>query len=97
MSASIPPRILLLGGHGKVALLLTPRLLSRGWSLTSVIRDPAQTSDIEHAAAKAQGSKGKLDVLVHSLEEVSSESDARQVIEKVKPNWIIWSAGKSRR
>ncbi|KAI9849130.1 MAG: hypothetical protein M1837_005360 [Sclerophora amabilis] len=53
-STSNTPRILLLGGHGKVALLLTPHLLARSWNVTSVIRDEAQREDILNAAAKAQ-------------------------------------------
>ncbi|KAF9021399.1 hypothetical protein BDZ89DRAFT_1071511 [Hymenopellis radicata] len=88
------PRILLLGGHGKVSLLMTPRLLSRGWSVTSLIRDPAQESDIKNAGSNATGSDvGKLDVLVDSLEDVASPSDAKRVLDKVNPDWILWSAG----
>ena len=84
------PRVLLLGGHGKIALFMTPRILSRGWSLTTVIRNPEHKADI----LKAAGHSGTLDILVHSLDDVSTESDAQQVINKVKPTWVIWSAGK---
>ncbi len=89
------PRILLLGGHGKVSLLMTPRLLSRGWSVTSLIRDPAQESDIKNAGSSATGSDiGKLDVLVDSLEDVATHFDAKRVLDKVNPDWIVWSAGQ---
>ncbi|TVY45915.1 UPF0659 protein, partial [Lachnellula occidentalis] len=84
------PRILLLGGHGKVSLLMTPKLLARSWNLTSVIRDPAQKAAIQEAG---KAGPGKLDVLVESLDEVKSESDAKRILDLVKPDWVIWSAG----
>jgi uncharacterized protein YbjT (DUF2867 family) len=34
------------GGHGKIAMRLTRRLVARGVSVTSLIRDPEQTEDI---------------------------------------------------
>lgn len=39
-------RIFLIGGHGKIALLLEPLLAERGDTVTAVIRDPAQAPDI---------------------------------------------------
>jgi len=86
------PRILLLGGHGKVSLLLTPKLLSRSWNVTSVIRNPDQKADILEVA---KNEPGKIDVLVESLEEVKSDADAKRILEKTSPNWVIWSAGTS--
>ncbi|KAH8602491.1 hypothetical protein B0O99DRAFT_606705 [Bisporella sp. PMI_857] len=83
--------VLLLGGHGKVSLLLTPRLLRRGWNVTSLIRNPEQKSAIESAAGT--GHAGKLNVIVESLEDVKSESDAKNILDKVKPEWVVWSAG----
>ncbi|KIY68474.1 NAD(P)-binding protein [Cylindrobasidium torrendii FP15055 ss-10] len=84
------PRILLLGGHGKVALAMTPRLLAKGWSVTSVVRNPEHEADIR---ATAPSPKGTLDVLVSSLDEISTQEDANQIIARVKPHWLIWSAG----
>jgi hypothetical protein len=84
------PRILLLGGHGKVSLLLTPKLLSRSWNLTSVIRNPDQKPAILEAG---KNGPGKLDVLVASLEDVKSDADAEKILEEVKPDWVVWSAG----
>lgn len=86
------PRVLLLGGHGKVSLLLTPKILSRSWNLTSVIRNPDQKPAIE---AAGKNGPGKLDVLVASLEDVKSESDAKKILDQVKPDWVVWSAGMS--
>ena len=39
-------RILLIGGHGKVALLLAPLLVRRGDTVTSVIRNPEHEADV---------------------------------------------------
>jgi len=88
----MPTRILLLGGHGKVSLLLTPKLLSRSWDLTSVIRNPNQKAAIIEAGKHGPG---KLDVLVESLEDVKSEADAKRILDLVKPDWVVWSAGTS--
>ncbi|TAQ84052.1 hypothetical protein B7494_g7622 [Chlorociboria aeruginascens] len=82
--------ILLLGGHGKVSLLLTPKLVSRSWNLFSVIRNPAHKSEILEAGKHGPG---KVKVLVESLEDVKSEQDAQRIVDLVKPDWVIWSAG----
>ncbi|CAI7613516.1 unnamed protein product [Penicillium viridicatum] len=82
--------VLLLGGHGKVALHLTPLLLKRAWSVTSVIRNPAHESEI---LALGQGLKGNLNVLLSSLEDVKSPSDAQKIIDTVTPDYVVWSAG----
>ncbi|CAG8157249.1 unnamed protein product [Penicillium salamii] len=83
-------QVLLLGGHGKVALHLTPLLLKRAWNVTSVIRNPAHESEI---LALGQGLKGKLNVLISSLDDVKSASDAQRIIDTVSPDYVVWSAG----
>lgn len=83
-------RVLLLGGHGKVATHLTPLLLARQWHVTSVIRNPDHEQEILDLG---KNQPGKIDVLVESLDDVKSEADARRVIEKVNPEIVIWSAG----
>src|SRR5579871_3289377 len=88
------PHILLLGGHGKVSLLLTPLLLARAWHVTSLIRDAAQREDVLAAGRAESSSRGKLDVLVESLEDVKSENDARGILQRVGAQWVVWSAGK---
>lgn len=84
------PRVLLIGGHGKVSLLLTPLLLARSWHVTSLIRDRSQTDEI---LSKGQGQPGKVDVLVRSLEAVKSDDDAQKVLDEAKPDYVVWSAG----
>lgn len=44
-------RILIIGGHGKVALLLAPLLVTRGDEVTSVIRNPAHAGDVSTTGA----------------------------------------------
>ncbi len=89
-------KILLLGGHGKVSLLMTPKLLSRSWDVTSLIRNSSQKATILEAASNAKaGPKGigEIDVLIDSLEDVKSDDDAKRILDLVKPDWVIWSAG----
>ncbi|KAE8380698.1 hypothetical protein BDV26DRAFT_256831 [Aspergillus bertholletiae] len=83
-------QVLLLGGHGKVALYLTPLLLNRGWNVTSVIRNPEHENEI---LARGRGAKGKLSVLLSSLDEIKSVEDAKKVIDTVSPDYVVWSAG----
>ncbi|KAI1474519.1 hypothetical protein K445DRAFT_349275 [Daldinia sp. EC12] len=82
--------VLLLGGSGKVAQLLTPLLLQRSWNVTSIIHDPARVASLEKLG---HGQNGKLNVLVRSLEEVTSEAQAKSIIDEVKPDYVVWSAG----
>ncbi|KAI9760454.1 MAG: hypothetical protein M4579_001648 [Chaenotheca gracillima] len=97
MASSIKHHILLLGGHGKVSMLMTPLLLARGWDVTSVIRDPGQEGDIRAAGDKPQGAgqgpRGKLTVKVESLDDVKDEAKATGVLEAVGADWVVWSAG----
>ncbi|QRV81904.1 NAD(P)H-binding family protein [Ceratobasidium sp. AG-Ba] len=44
-------RLLILGGHGKVALHLARLAANNGHAVTSVIRDPAQSTDIQETGA----------------------------------------------
>lgn len=84
------PRVLLVGGHGKVSLHLTPLLLAKKWNVTSVIRNPDQEKEILRLG---DGQPGKVDVLIESLDEVKSQADAQKVLDKVKPDIVVWSAG----
>ena len=84
------PRILLLGGHGKVSLLMTPQLLARSWHVTSVIRDPQQSEEI---LSKGNNEPGKIDVLVRSLDDVKNLQQAQSILDETKPEYVVWSAG----
>ncbi|KKZ57825.1 hypothetical protein EMCG_05576 [[Emmonsia] crescens] len=84
------PRVLLLGGHGRISRFLTPLLLNRSWDVTSVIRNPDHTNDIMKLG---KGKKGKVDVLISSLDDVKSVDDAKAIIDRVKPDYVVWAAG----
>jgi len=84
------PHVLILGGHGKVALRLTPLLLQKSWRVTSVIRNEEHKSEI---TATAKSNPENLNVLVESLEDVRSSNDAAKVLDQVKPDYVVWSAG----
>lgn len=86
------PHVLLFGGYGKVAQLLIPLLLQRSWNVTSVIRSPEQIAPLEKLGADSTGS-GRLDVLVRSVEDIKSETQAKAVLDEVKPDYVVWSAG----
>ncbi|EHA50000.1 NAD dependent epimerase/dehydratase [Pyricularia oryzae 70-15] len=83
--------VLILGGNGKISKILTPILLNKGWSVTSVIRSEDQVAGIK-ALAPSSASQ-RLKVLVHSVEDVKSESDAKSVLQESKPDYVVWSAG----
>lgn len=82
--------ILVIGGHGKVAQLLTPLLLRRAWDVTSVVRAPAHVAAVEALAA---GLPGRLRVRVCSVADVDSEGAARAVLDDLRPSCVVWSAG----
>ena len=84
------PRVLLIGGHGKISQMLTPLILSCSWQLTSLIRDPTQKPTITDLA---KDHPGKLDVLISSIEDVKSQSQAQSIISSTNPSYIVFSAG----
>ena len=74
-------RILIIGGHGKVALLLAPLLVERGDDVTSVIRNPQHAADVEATGATPR---------VADIERLSEE----EIAELVRGHdAIVWSAG----
>jgi nucleoside-diphosphate-sugar epimerase len=90
---SPPHHVLLLGGSGKIARLLTPMLLRRSWAVTSIIRDPAQVGSLQKLG-EGEGIDGKLlNVRVWSIEEVKSDEKAKELIDEVKPDYVVFSAG----
>ncbi|HZU92434.1 MAG TPA: NAD(P)H-binding protein, partial [Microbacterium sp.] len=44
-------RVIVFGGHGRIALLLAPLLVARGVEVTSVIRNPDHSADVEAGGA----------------------------------------------
>ena len=70
MSTSANQRIVIAGGHGKIALRLTELLHARGDSVGSIIRKPAQVGDVQVVGA---------DAIVCDLESVSSNQLAETI------------------
>ncbi|CAZ83228.1 unnamed protein product [Tuber melanosporum] len=75
--------VLVLGGHGKIAQIISKILAQKGHQITSVIRDPSQSSMVESLQRNVAP-------LVSSLEE-STPSSIRKEMENI--NWVVWSAG----
>lgn len=74
-------RILIIGGHGKVALKLERLLAERGDDVDAVIRNPQHSTDVEQTGARAVVEDvEQLDV--DALAELFAGHDA-----------IVWSAG----
>lgn len=74
-------RILVFGGHGRVALHLAPLLVARGDEVTAVIRNPDHVADVEAVGARAVvADVENLDV--DALAELIRGHDA-----------VVWSAG----
>jgi uncharacterized protein YbjT (DUF2867 family) len=74
-------RIIVFGGHGRIALLLAPLLVARGDEVTSVIRNPDHVSDVEKTGAHA---------LVADVEKL----DTDELTEIVRGHdAVVWSAG----
>src|SRR6478752_6577751 len=74
-------RILIFGGHGKVALLLEPLLAAHGHTVTAVIRNAAHEAEV--AATGAQPLVADIETLdLGQLENVIAGNDV-----------VVWSAG----
>ena len=74
-------RIVIIGGHGKVALLAAPLLVAAGHEVTSMIRNPAQSADLIAAGALPL----VLDVETASGAELTEALTGQDV--------VVWSAG----
>lgn len=74
-------RIVVIGGHGKVALLLAPLLVARGDQVTAVIRNPEHAEDV--AATGATPLVADVEAMdVAGIADVLAGHDA-----------VVWSAG----
>lgn len=74
-------RILIIGGHGKIALLLAPLLAERAHDVTGVIRNPDHESDVRAAGAEPVVADIQ-QLATAELAELFAGQDA-----------IVWSAG----
>jgi uncharacterized protein YbjT (DUF2867 family) len=74
-------RVIVIGGHGKVALLAAPLLVADGHDVTSVVRNPEHVGDVEATGATA----AVLDVEHASTEQLADLVRGADV--------VVWSAG----
>lgn len=74
-------RILIVGGHGKVALIASAMLTRRGETVTSVIRNPDHAADVEATGATP---------LVADLERLDVAGIADLLADQ---DAVVWSAG----
>ncbi|MDR7275006.1 SDR family oxidoreductase [Catenuloplanes atrovinosus] len=74
-------RIVIVGGHGKVALLLAPLLVRAGDEVTSVFRNPEHTPDVAATGARP---------VVADLEKLDTEAIAALL---AGHDAVVWSAG----
>lgn len=74
-------RIIVFGGHGRVALLLSPLLVARGDDVTAVVRNPDHVAEVEGTGAAA---------LVADVERL----DTGALAELIRGHdAVVWSAG----
>jgi uncharacterized protein YbjT (DUF2867 family) len=74
-------RVTIIGGHGKIALLLAPMLVEAGHEVTSVVRNPDHVADVEATGASA---------LVSSVEDADTDALATMLEGQ---DAVVWSAG----
>ncbi|WP_203829305.1 NAD(P)H-binding protein [Actinoplanes palleronii] len=74
-------RVLVMGGHGKVALLALPLLVEAGHEVTAVLRNPEHAADVAETGAKP---------LVADVEQLGVEELATLF---AGHDAIVWSAG----
>lgn len=74
-------RVMIVGGHGKVALLAAPQLIAQGFEVTSAFRNPAHALEVEATGARAVVA----DIEKLSLAEFSELLTGQDA--------LVWSAG----
>ncbi|KAJ4271320.1 hypothetical protein NW762_000022 [Fusarium torreyae] len=85
--------VLVLGGNGQISRLLTVILLKKSWTVTSLIRTADQIDDLKKIS---EGLPGTHKIVVHDLGKIDSREKAAAVLEEVKPDSVVFSAGAGR-
>jgi hypothetical protein len=65
-------------------------MVAKSWDVVSVIRDPAQKTQILRLG---DGQKGKVEVLVQDLEKLEGVRGAQDLIDQARPGMVIYVAG----
>ncbi|WP_018179018.1 SDR family oxidoreductase [Jongsikchunia kroppenstedtii] len=74
-------RIVIIGGHGKIALLAAPRLIGAGHEVTSIIRNPDHAADVEDTGATP---------LIADVENMTTDQIGTAI---AGHDVVVWSAG----
>ncbi|KAF4963822.1 hypothetical protein FSARC_8182 [Fusarium sarcochroum] len=85
--------VLVLGGNGQISRLLTVILLKKSWTVTSLIRTADQIDDLKKIS---EGLPGTHKIAVHDLGKIDSQEKAAAILEEVKPDSVVFSAGAGR-
>ncbi|TPX55531.1 hypothetical protein PhCBS80983_g05245 [Powellomyces hirtus] len=88
MSTTVP-RVLVLGGNGNVAKLMTRLMLAKGWHVISVIRAPSQSASLSISLGSTNS--GHLDFRTVDFLSTTSSS-AKDLLQDVRPDIIVWAA-----
>ncbi|KAF9063831.1 hypothetical protein BDP27DRAFT_1384857 [Rhodocollybia butyracea] len=80
-------QVLLLGGHGKVALRMTRLLATHNHKITSIIRNPDHAQEIRDQYPENPSS---INLVVSSIEDTDEEG-AKKLMDGI--DWVVWSAG----
>lgn len=73
--------IIIIGGHGKIALLAAPQLIAAGHTVRSVIRNPDHAADVAATGA---------DAILLDIEQTGTEAIAEAL---QGADAVVWSAG----
>ncbi|HST70903.1 MAG TPA: SDR family oxidoreductase [Kocuria rosea] len=73
--------VTIIGGHGKVALILAPQLVRAGHAVTSIFRDPDHVADVQQTGAEPVVA----DVEKLSVDEIAGLLQGQDA--------VVWSAG----
>ena len=92
IAKSVPkPNVLMFGRNGRVSRAMMRIMVARSWQVTSVVRNIEQKQDIlslgEHNPATC------LDVLECDLQNIRSSNEAFHILEKIRPNIVVFAAG----
>ncbi len=74
-------RVIVIGGHGKIARLLSPLLRQRGHDVTAVVRNPDHAADVEADGAQAR----VFDIESASVDDIAAVLAGHDA--------VVWSAG----
>lgn len=85
-------KVLIIGGHCKVAMLLTSLLIARGCNVISLTNNPVHRRDILNL--RKSSSQGDIEVLVTDMKYIDTLETATALLDRVDPNYVIWMAGR---